>query len=417
MSPKRRVSLNVNLRWFLLAMILANIAGQMAYSMLSLYLISLGASVAQVGLTFTVASLVPMVLQLFGGWFSDTVGRLRAIAIGSSVAVFGYLLFFASPSWQWVMLGLAVEYVSNSFVGPSFSAYVAEQSSESERGRVFGLVGSLYMTVTVIGPALAGYLAYHYSFRSMLSYAFVLYLLATVVRVWMTTTERFAPPRKAEKPTLKGLTGSLGGMFGMLFAGGVLTWIWITDAINDTTSSLTGQLFPIYLSDIGKLNVEKIGLANSAWGLASILGSSIGGWLADRRGERTSIAAGFGVVTLGLVCLLRSQAFAAFLASMALYGLGVGVLMPGYNTLISKVVPEEKRGLAFGFFGTSLGILSLPMPWIGAQLWERFGPQVPFWLTVAACAASVPIAWLKFRLKLEEKPGQQEAGAATEVNP
>ena len=127
--------LNINLRWFLLAMILANIAGQMAYSMLSLYLIDLGASVSQVGLVFTLASLVPIALQIFGGWFSDTVGRLRAIAFGSAVSVFGYIFFFTAPSWEWVLIGLCVEFVSNSFLEPSFSAYIAEQSSEKTRGK------------------------------------------------------------------------------------------------------------------------------------------------------------------------------------------------------------------------------------------------------------------------------------------
>jgi len=100
MGTKTKPILNLNLRWFLLAMILANIAGQMAYSMLALYLVDLGASVGQVGLVFTVASLVPMVLQLFGGWVSDTIGRLRAIAIGSAVSVIGYLFFVVSPSWN-----------------------------------------------------------------------------------------------------------------------------------------------------------------------------------------------------------------------------------------------------------------------------------------------------------------------------
>lgn len=76
MQAKSSPLLNLNLRWFLMAMILANIAGAMAYSMLSLYLIDLGASVGQVGLVFTVASLIPMVLQIFGGWISDTIGRL-----------------------------------------------------------------------------------------------------------------------------------------------------------------------------------------------------------------------------------------------------------------------------------------------------------------------------------------------------
>jgi MFS family permease len=72
--------------------------------------------------------------------------------------------------------------------------------------------------------------------------------------------------------------------------------------------------------------------------------------------------------------------------------------MPAYDSLISKAVPEDRRGLAFGLFGTSLGILSLPFPWIGAQLWERFGPQTPFWITMAACLISIPIAWCKFVL-------------------
>ncbi|HSQ18206.1 MAG TPA: hypothetical protein VLM83_10940, partial [Anaerolineales bacterium] len=78
--------LNLNLRWFLVGMIAANIAGQMAYSLLSIYLMEMGATVGQVGLVFTIASLVPTGLQIFGGWLSDTIGRLRAIALGSSIS-------------------------------------------------------------------------------------------------------------------------------------------------------------------------------------------------------------------------------------------------------------------------------------------------------------------------------------------
>ena len=404
MKAKSSTLLNINLRWFLLAMILANIAGTMAYSMLSLYLIDMGASVAQVGLVFTIASLVPMVLQLFGGWISDNIGRLRAIAIGSSFAVFGYLLFFISPSWEWVMLGLGIEYISNSFVGPSFGAYIAEQTEETARGRVYGVSRGIFMVVTVIGPALAGLLVQRFDFRLMLKVAFIFYVLATAVRIWMATAERFAPKRSAEKPTFAGMKSQMGAMFGLLFAGGILTWIWITDAIGDTSYNLTGQLFPIYLSTIGKLTVEQIGLLGSAWGLASILGSFLGGWLTDKRSERAIISSGFLLVTLGLVAMILARSPGAFLAARFINGLGVGVLMPAYDSLISKVVPENKRGLAFGFFGTSLGILSLPMPWIGAQLWERFGPQTPFWVTAAVCAVSVPIAWFKFILpKFQEK--------------
>jgi MFS family permease len=408
MTTDRKPLLNVNLRWFLLAMILANIAGQMGYSMLSLYLIDLGADVAQVGLVFTLASLVPTGLQILGGWLSDTIGRLRIIAIGSFISVFGWFIFFIAPSWEWVLVGLCLDYVSNSVVGPSFSAYIAEQSSEEERGRVFGLTKSIYMVVTVIGPALAGFLAYRFGFRSMMLVAFILFAAATGVRVWMGTAERFAPKRSAEKPTMTRLRAQMGAMFALLFAGGILTWIWVTDAISDTAFNLIGQLYPIYLSEIGGLNVEQIGWLNAAWGAATIVASAFAGWLTDKRSERTVIISGFLIETAGLVILLEARSLPAFLTAMAAFGLGVGCLIPAYDSLISKIVPEDRRGLAYGLFGTSLGLLSLPFPWIGAQLWERFGPQIPFWVTVAACIVSIPIAWFKFSL-----PGKDVAVPAT----
>lgn len=180
------------------------------------------------------------------------------------------------------MIGLCVEFVFNSFVGPSFSAYIAEQSREETRGRVFGLTTGICMVMIVIGPTLAGFLAYRMNFRIMMMVAFVFYALATIVRIWMALSERFKPSRAPEKPTLTGLTTQLKAMFGILFSGGILTWIWITDAIGDTSYSLTGELFPIYLSDIGNLSVEQIGLLGSAWGIASIAGSFLGGWLTDK---------------------------------------------------------------------------------------------------------------------------------------
>ncbi|MBK8418515.1 MFS transporter [Candidatus Villigracilis saccharophilus] len=388
--------INHNLRWFLAGMIFANIAGQMAYSMLALYMLDLGASVTQVGMAFTLASLVPMVLQIFGGWLSDTIGRLRVIAMGSSIAVFGYLIFAFAPNWQWVLIGLSVEYVSNSVVGPSFGAYISEQSTEETRGRVFGLSSGIYQTVTVIGPALAGFLAYQFNFQFMMRVAFCFYLAATLLRVWMANNERFASLKEAAKPTLIGFKGQLTAVFALLLSGGILTWIWITDAVGDTSYNLIGQLFPIYLSDFGELNVQQIGIVNAAIGITAIFAAPLAGSLVDKFSERAAIITGFALNGLGLFTLLNSNSYSGFILAMCFFGLGTGCLMPAYESLISKVVPESKRGMAFGFFGTTLGLLSLPMPWIGAQLWERFSPRTPFWFAVAANMISIIFAWFKF---------------------
>jgi MFS family permease len=82
------------------AMILANIAGSMFPILLPIYLTDLGASVTQVGLVFTLTSVVIMFLQILGGWISDSIGRLRAIAIGSIGGIIGYLSMLLSTIKQ-----------------------------------------------------------------------------------------------------------------------------------------------------------------------------------------------------------------------------------------------------------------------------------------------------------------------------
>ena len=52
---------------FMVAMILANTGGHMYEPLLPLYLKDLNASVAQIGLFFTVAQIIPLTMQILGG--------------------------------------------------------------------------------------------------------------------------------------------------------------------------------------------------------------------------------------------------------------------------------------------------------------------------------------------------------------
>jgi len=51
-----------------------------------------------------------------------------------------------------------------------------------------------------------------------------------------------------------------------------------------------------------------------------------------------------------------------------------------------------------GIFFSSLGFISLPAPLIGALLWERFDPRLPFLITAIVALVTVVPAWLKFKL-------------------
>jgi len=390
---------------FLAAMILANLGGNMYGPMMPLYLKELKASVPQIGLFFTLSQIIPLLLQILGGWLSDSIGRLRAIAIGSVFGVFVFVPFILAHTWQWLLLGEALGAVTRALVGPSFDAFIAEHSSEENRAKMFGVTQAIFGIVAVVGPPLGGWLAGAYGFKRMMLVAAFFYILATLIRVGMAReAAKGDKGGKSQKAlSFAGLKLNLSSMFGIVFAGGIITWILITDGVRDTSFALSMNLMPVYLQDIGRMSMLQIGWMNSIFGLCMMLMMIPGGWLADKISERVVIAIGMALIGISMLMMVGvpSGLVWMYFASWALAGLGVGLMTPAYQSLISKSIPKELLGTAFGLFSTSLGIISLPAPWIGAQLWAGVNPRFPFIVTgIVALLSIIPIL-LKFRLPVK----------------
>ena len=394
---------------FMGAMILANISGNMHMPLLPLYLQKLGADVGQVGLFFTISAVAPLIFQIFGGWLSDSIGRLQAVAIGSLAGVVAFTIFVFSPAWQWLLLATAMGAMSGAFVAPSYQAFIAEESAEQARGRVYGLSSALFAVVGVIGPPIGGYISQYYGFRALYIVAWVIYFVATLIRLWMARVARLHDAQPREKPTLGGLKTSLAAMGGLLVAGGVVTWIFLSDGVRDVSFSLAFQLLPLYMQNLMGLTNVQIGWLASIASLTTMILLAPAGWLSDRKGERVGIVAGFALIALAMAVFLRSRLFPGFVAAWVLIGMGQALIDPAYSSLISKVVPMRLRGTAFGVFSTSIGFISLPAPYLGAMLWERFTPQVPFYVPLVTTLLLLPVMWVKFRLPKAAAAEQESA--------
>lgn len=402
---------------FLVAMIFANVGGNMYGPLMPLYIKDMGATVGQIGLFFTISQIIPLALQILGGWISDTLGRLRAIAIGSVVGIFTYIALIAAPTWQWLLVASAFQAITGSLVGPSFDAFIAEHSSEENRAKMFGISQALFMIVGVVGPVLGGWLVDLYGFKKMLMVAAGLYVIATVIRVSMAREASKGSESRPQKLSFVSLKNNLGMMFGLLVAGGVITWVLITDGVRDISFGLSMNLLPVYMQEFGGLNFREIGLMNSVFGLFMMLSTIPGGWLADKKGERVNIVMGFTLigVALGMLVYMPTANPWLYGVGWAIAGMGVGLMTPAYQSLISKAVPKKVRGTAFGLFSSSLGLVSLPAPWLGGQLWEKVNPRFPFLITVVVSFLSIIPAWLKFKLPKNTNGGNGNTESAVPV--
>jgi MFS family permease len=393
---------------FMGTMILANISGHMYQPLLPLYVQELGAGISQVGLFFTIGAIAPLAFQIFGGWLSDAIGRLQAIAIGSVGGVLGFFAYIFAPSWEWLLIASITGAMASSFVAPSYMAFISEESAEDARGRVYGMSQALFMIVGVVGPPIGGYVSQYWGFKTMFVVAGALYGAATVIRLFMARDAARATSETSEKPSFAQLKTSLAAMGGLVLAGGIVTWIFVSDGVRDVTFSMAFQLLPVYMQNLMGLTNIEIGWLSSIHAIVSMVLLTPAGWLSDKKGERVGIVLGFGLIAAAMAIFLNSRVFFGFAIVWALFGFGSALIDPAYNALISKVVPMRLRGTAFGLFSTSIGLISLPAPYIGAMLWERFTPRLPFYFPLIATLLLLPVMWIKFRPKEEEMLGVDE---------
>lgn len=391
-------------------MALTNFAVTMPFVLIPVYIRELGASIAQLGLFFTISMIFAIPGKVLGGWLSDVVGRLQVILIGSVTGVLTFTAYALAPTWEAALPAAALMAITSSLTIPAFAAYIADITPEPSRGRMFGVSQSVYLAPGVVAPVVGGLLAATISFQFMFGVAAAAFALAAVIFFFLL---RMAPSLKlsSQQVSWESLKSSFAQMWALFVAGGVIASALIIDGVRDIAMTLSFNLIPVYLTEIQGVRLESIGFMETVYGLALLLTLYPAGWLVDRTSERTVIALALLAGVGSRLVLVLSADTLGFTLSFALQGIGFGLFAPSGSSLISKAVPQHLRGVAYGLFATSISIFSLPSPWIGSQIWEFFGPRFPFLISVAIGSLLILPAWLKLRLP----PTSQRQPAAGEA--
>ncbi|HEY4751888.1 MAG TPA: MFS transporter, partial [Candidatus Limnocylindrales bacterium] len=125
----------------------------------SVYMTSLGASFALIGVSFFTFSLPVLILSPFTGRFVDRQGGFFALALGGiGVAACG-LAYPLIPSVAW-MIGLGlVEGTAAAFSSPALYTLVARAAPTGRSSTAQGLFGAAGTTGTIVASIATGYLA------------------------------------------------------------------------------------------------------------------------------------------------------------------------------------------------------------------------------------------------------------------
>ncbi len=142
---------------------------------------------------------------------------------------------------------------------------------------------------------------------------------------------------------------------------------------NNTIIRMAYPFLPILAAGMG-VDVAALSLALSA----SLATSAAGPFLApiaDRRGRKSGMRIGLGLVVLGALLLALWPSYPAFFAAILLGNLGNNIFAPALNAYLSDRVPYARRGLvlSIGEMSWALSyVLIMPLvgPFMTAQTWS-----------------------------------------------
>lgn len=384
-----------------IASLLTDVAGEVVYPLLPAFLTgTLGTTVFFVGVLEGVAETVASLMKFVSGVVSDRT-RLR-----EPIVFAGYSL----TSLVRPLLGLATGPVSvfvvrfMDRVGKGFrtsprDAWLASLASPLERGRVFGFHRAMDHVGAMIGPLLAS--AYLWwkpgEIRSLFLLTWIPGVLA-VFFIWLAWRAGDARGRDQAQGSLlgNGLTPSMLPAFSLRGVWGALP------------KELRSYFAVLALFTLGNasdafllLKLQQAGVAEAwlpllwaALHLVKSVSSLFGGWLSDRMGDRFAILSGWGIYAVTYATLAWSHQVEIVIPVFLIYGFFYGLTEGPEKSLLSKLVPEETRGTAFGIFHLILGVMLLPASVLFGFLWYRFSPDTAFMVgsAIALCA----IAWFLF---------------------
>jgi MFS family permease len=375
-----------------LVSLLTDASSEMIYPLLPAFLTGvLKASPAFLGLVEGLAEAVASALKVASGFLSDRMARRKPLVVagyGLSSAVRPLVALAAAPSH--VLAVRLLDRVGKGVRSAPRDALLAEITPAGERGRAFGFQRALDHAGAVVGPLLASALLFAGNdLRTVFALAALPAALAMAALLFGV---REGPPVPAP-PSASGRTGGADPTHRRSFHLylGVLALFSLGNS-SDAFLLLKAQEAGVTLTLIPLL-----------WTFHHVVKAAVsthGGVLADRRGRKEAILAGWFVYALAYAGFAGAASAGSVWLLFGFYGLFPALTEGPERALVAELAAADERGRAFGFYHAVTGGMALFASLLTGALWQRFGAGT----ALGTGAALAGLAALGLWTLVPEKP-------------
>jgi MFS family permease len=399
-SGIRNLPINV---WIVTATsFLTDISSEMIVNLVPLFLANvLNAGTAVIGLIEGLAETTASLMKIYSGALSDKLGKRKWITvIGYSLSTIAKPFMYLADTWAEVLGVRVADRLGKGIRTAPRDALVAGSINEKQRGLAFGMHRAGDTAGAFFGLMIAAVIVWltQAGAADLSRKTFQIAVLASIVPAALAVLVLAIGAH--DVPTKKKTDSPILSLKGMDNRFKIFMVVLVLFTLGNSSDA-----FIILRAQERGLDVLQIMLMLMTFNLIYASLSGPLGALSDKVGRRRLIISGwiaYGLVYLGFA-LSRTgwQIWALF----GLYGIYYAAAEGSAKALIADLVPDERRGTAYGLYNAAIGLTAFPasalagLLWQGAFGWQGFGAAAPFFFGAGLALLAGILFWRLIPIK------------------
>ena len=350
-----------------------DIASEMLYPVMPLYLRDIGFSILLIGILEGIAEATAGLSKGYFGKLSDVSGkRLPFVRFGYLLSAFSKPMMVAFLFPIWVFFARALDRLGKGIRTAARDALLSDEAAPESKGRVFGFHRAMDTFGAVVGPSLA--LIYLYFYPGQYKVLFYMAIVPGVVAISLTYLI------KDRKGSLKNISLKSASIFSVAhyWKGSsadykrLVIGLLAFTLVNSSDVFLLLKVREAGFSDVAVIGVyifHNLIYALSAYPL---------GRLGDHIGFKKTLMIGmtlFAVVYLGMAF---TDQLPVFILWFALYGMYAAATESIAKAWISNITGKKDTATALGTYTSFQSVFTMLASVLAGWLWLTFGAAVTF---------------------------------------
>ncbi len=384
--------------------LLADIASEMLYPVIPVYLKEIGFTVFWIGVLEGVVNFTAGISKGYFGKLSDEKGlRLPFVKLGYLLSAISKPLMATFTYPLWIFFVRTIDRLGKGVRTAARDALLSQQATRETKARVFGFHRSMDTVGAAVGPVLALLFLFFYpgDYKTLFYLAIIPGLLSILFIFLLREKKQpvstlgkgnffsFFNYWKIAAPEYKKVVAGL-LLFALFNSSDIFLLLITKETIGENTLSLWGNTFTADTLTIGAYIFYNLVYAAASYPM---------GILADRLGYKKIILLGFALFTCVYGGFALNPSIAVIFLLFSVYGIYAAATEGVIKAWITNLAHKENTATAIGFYTSCESICALLASIVAGTLWVSFGSQSTFISTAAVSALVFIYFLLKIRVK------------------